>query len=52
LTASIDWAKKEIEAFAEIFRKQVFTPAVDPKVVEEAIRVTHPQSKKVGRSCR
>ncbi|KAK2464897.1 hypothetical protein APHAL10511_002973 [Amanita phalloides] len=43
----IDWAKKEIEEFAEIFRKQVFTPDVDPKIVHEAVKIAHAQSKKL-----
>ena len=37
-----------MEGYAEIFRKQVFTPDVDNKVVQEAVKITHTQSKKVG----
>jgi len=47
LSAFIDWAKKQIEAYAEIFRKQVYSSDVDPKTVEEALKITHSQSKKV-----
>ncbi|KIL71372.1 hypothetical protein M378DRAFT_188868 [Amanita muscaria Koide BX008] len=43
----IDWAKKELETYAEVFRKQVFTPDVDQKVVQEAVKITHAQSKKL-----
>ena len=34
-----------MEGYAKFFRKQVFTP----KVVQEAVKITHTQSKKVGR---
>ncbi len=44
----MEWAKKEVMNFAEMFRKQVYGPDVDPQVVEEAIKITHLQSKKVG----
>ncbi|PFH46266.1 hypothetical protein AMATHDRAFT_77745 [Amanita thiersii Skay4041] len=43
----IDWAKKEIEHYAEIFRRQVFTPDMNPQVIKEAVKVTHSQSKKL-----
>lgn len=43
----IDWARKEIENYAEMFRKQVYISDVDPKTVEEALRITYSQSKKV-----
>jgi hypothetical protein len=46
-SAFIDWAKKQIEGYADMFRKQVYSSDVDPKVVEEALRITHTQSKKV-----
>lgn len=43
----IDWAKKQIELYAEIFRKQVYSSDVDQQTVEEALRITHSQSRKV-----
>ncbi|KAF8633569.1 hypothetical protein AX15_001366 [Amanita polypyramis BW_CC] len=43
----VDWTKKEIENYAEIFRKQVFTPDVDPGVVREAVKITHAQGRKL-----
>jgi len=46
-SAFIEWAKHQIEAFAEMFRKQVYSPDVDAKTVEEAIQVTQLQSKKL-----
>lgn len=46
--AFVEWAKQEVMNFAEMFRKQVYGPDVDPQVVEEAIKITHLQSKKVG----
>ena len=48
LTAFIEWAKQHIENFAEMFRKQVYSPDVDAKTVEEALQVTQLQSKKVS----
>ena len=48
--AFIEWARHQIEIFAEMFRKQVFGPDVDTRVVEDAIKVTHMQSRKVSSS--
>lgn len=45
--AFITWTKKQLEDYAEIFRKQVYTKDVDPKVVAEAISITLMQSRKV-----
>jgi hypothetical protein len=46
-TGFIDWAQKQIETYAEMFRKQVYISDVDPKTVEEALRIAYTQSKKV-----
>ena len=46
-SAFIEWAKEQIDNFAEMFRKQVYSPDVAAKTVEEAIQVTQSQSKKV-----
>ncbi|EGO31220.1 hypothetical protein SERLADRAFT_432868 [Serpula lacrymans var. lacrymans S7.9] len=43
----IDWAKKQIEAYAEMFRKQVYSSDVETQTVDEALRITYSQSKKV-----
>jgi hypothetical protein len=49
--AFIDWAKLQIQDFATMFRKQVYTSDVDPKTVEGAVTITHTQSKKVRYRC-
>ena len=43
----IEWARSLIETFAEMFRIQVFGTDVDESVVEEALNITHNQSRKV-----
>jgi hypothetical protein len=45
--AFIDWAKFQIQDFATMFRKQVYTSDVDQKTVEDALTITYTQSKKV-----
>ncbi|KAF8079188.1 exo84 subunit/exocyst complex component [Lyophyllum atratum] len=46
-SAFIEWAKTQIEDFGENFRKQVFTSDVDRQVVEDALKITYTQSKKL-----
>ncbi|KAJ7754970.1 nuclear mRNA splicing protein [Mycena maculata] len=46
-SAFIDWAKKQIEDYGELFRRQVYSSDVDPKVVDEAMKITYAQSKKL-----
>ncbi|TCD68299.1 exocyst complex component exo84 [Steccherinum ochraceum] len=46
-SAFVEWAKQQVEHFAEMFRKQVYTPDVNAKTVENAIQVVHSQSKKL-----
>lgn len=43
----IEWARSLIETFAEMFRIQVFSTDVDEGVVEEALNITHNQSRKL-----
>ncbi|KAH8982243.1 Cullin repeat-like-containing domain protein [Lactarius hatsudake] len=43
----IEWAKSQIETFAEMFRIQVFCTDVDKSVVDEALSITHNQSRKL-----
>ncbi|KAH0591366.1 hypothetical protein H2248_001444 [Termitomyces sp. 'cryptogamus'] len=43
----IDWAKSQIEDFAENFRKQVFTSDVNPQVVSNALEITYTQSRRL-----
>ncbi|KAI9510787.1 hypothetical protein F5148DRAFT_509929 [Russula earlei] len=43
----IEWAKSQIETFAEMFRIQVFSTDVDKAVVDEALSITHTQSRKL-----
>lgn len=45
--ALVEWAKVEVETFAELFRSQVYSSDLDQEVIEEAIIATHTQSKKV-----
>lgn len=45
--AFIDWTKFQIQDFATMFRKQVYTSDVDKKTVEDALAITYTQSKKV-----
>ena len=49
--AFMDWAKLQIQDFAIMFRKQVYTSDADPKTVEGAVKITHTQSKKVCYHC-
>lgn len=49
--AFIDWAKSQIQGFATMFRKQVYTSDADPKTVEGALEITYAQSKKVRYNC-
>ncbi|CAK5264323.1 unnamed protein product [Mycena citricolor] len=46
-SAFIDWAKTQIEDYGELFRTQVYSSDVDPKVVDEAMTITYAQSKKL-----
>ncbi|KAG6907950.1 hypothetical protein DXG01_006808 [Tephrocybe rancida] len=46
-SAFIDWAKTQIEDFAENFRKQVFTSDVDRQVVSNALNIIYTQSRKL-----
>jgi len=41
------WTKRLLEEYATIFRKQVYSKDIDPKVVQAAINITHTQSRKV-----
>ncbi|KAI6031302.1 Cullin repeat-like-containing domain protein [Pisolithus microcarpus] len=43
----IDWAKGQIEIFAELFRKQVYSSDTDQQTVDEALKIAHTQSRKV-----
>jgi hypothetical protein len=45
--ALIDWAKKQIEMYAERFRKQVYSSDAEQQTVKEALKITHSQSRKV-----
>ncbi|KAJ7109864.1 hypothetical protein C8R44DRAFT_634295 [Mycena epipterygia] len=46
-SAFIDWAKKQIEDYGELFRRQVYSSDVEPKVVDDAMKITYSQSKKL-----
>ncbi|KAG1742727.1 uncharacterized protein EDB91DRAFT_1127738 [Suillus paluster] len=43
----IDWAKKQIELYAERFRKQVYSSDAEPQTVKEALKISHSQSRKL-----
>ncbi|KAH9958939.1 hypothetical protein BC827DRAFT_1135523 [Russula dissimulans] len=43
----IEWAKSQIETFAGMFRIQVFSTDVDKAIVDEALSITHNQSRKL-----
>ncbi|TFK56343.1 hypothetical protein OE88DRAFT_1649567 [Heliocybe sulcata] len=43
----VDWAKSQLENYAEIFRKQVYTSDADPRAIDEALAITHTQSRKL-----
>lgn len=43
----IDWAKKQIEMYAEKFRKQVYSSDAEQQTVKEALKITHSQSRKL-----
>ncbi|BEJ15783.1 hypothetical protein CspHIS471_0503880 [Cutaneotrichosporon sp. HIS471] len=36
----VSWAKEQIEFFGDVFRRQVYAPAIDKRTVEECLRVT------------
>ncbi|EEB92309.1 hypothetical protein MPER_09206 [Moniliophthora perniciosa FA553] len=46
-SAFIDWARRQVENYTEIFRNQVYTGDVETKVIEEAMRITYSLSKKL-----
>ncbi|GBE77202.1 Exocyst complex component EXO84 [Sparassis crispa] len=43
----VEWARKQMEVYAEMFRKQVYSTDVDQETIEEAIKITHIQSRKL-----
>ncbi|OCH90543.1 hypothetical protein OBBRIDRAFT_776799 [Obba rivulosa] len=43
----VEWAKQQIELYAEMFRRQVYSSDIDQEVIEEAIKITHMQSRKL-----
>ncbi|KAJ7361385.1 nuclear mRNA splicing protein [Mycena albidolilacea] len=46
-SAFIDWTKKQIEDYGELFRRQVYSSDADAKVVDDALKITYAQSKKL-----
>ncbi|KAF8145500.1 hypothetical protein K438DRAFT_1991790 [Mycena galopus ATCC 62051] len=45
--AFINWKQKQIEEYGELFQRQVYSAEVDPKVVDDALKTTYAQSKKL-----
>ncbi|TBU58130.1 hypothetical protein BD310DRAFT_927740 [Dichomitus squalens] len=43
----VEWARQQIELYAEMFRKQVYSSDVDARTIDDAIQITHVQSKKL-----
>jgi len=43
----VEWAKIQIEQYAEMFRKQVFNSDVDKQMIEDCIKITQNTSKKL-----
>jgi len=43
----VDWAKQQIENYADMFRKQVFSADTDEQTVQECIDITQAQAKKL-----
>lgn len=43
----IDWAKKQMETYAEMFRKQVYSSDVDQRTIDDALKITYSQSRKL-----
>lgn len=46
LLGFVEWAKIQIEQYAEMFRKQVFNSDVDKQTIEDCIKITQSTSKK------
>lgn len=42
----IGWTKKQVEFYAEMFRKQVYSSNADQQTIEEAIKITQSQSRR------
>lgn len=45
----VTWAREQIEAFADLFRRQVYVPSISPKVADECIRVIASHNRKLLR---
>ncbi|KAI0779029.1 hypothetical protein BD413DRAFT_632875 [Trametes elegans] len=43
----VEWARQQIELYAEMFRKQVYSSDIDERTIDEAIQITHVQSRKL-----
>ncbi|EMD31124.1 hypothetical protein CERSUDRAFT_109603 [Gelatoporia subvermispora B] len=43
----VEWAKHQIELYAEMFRRQVYSSDIDQETIEDAIKITHLQSRKL-----
>ncbi|KAL1407578.1 exocyst complex component exo84 [Vanrija albida] len=45
----VTWAKKQIEYFSDVFRRQVYAPAIEQNVVDDCLRVTASANRKLLR---
>lgn len=43
----VEWAKGQVETYADMFRKQVYNSDASPQTVEEAKKITYVHSKRV-----
>jgi hypothetical protein len=46
-TGFVEWAKNQMEAFAEMFRRQVYVSDAEQKTVSDAKRIAFAQSRRV-----
>jgi hypothetical protein len=47
----VQWCKEQVENYAVLFGKQVFSPDADPKMIAECNDITRVQNKKVSSGC-
>ncbi|KAH9949330.1 hypothetical protein B0H21DRAFT_777314 [Amylocystis lapponica] len=43
----VEWARSQIEIYADMFRKQVYSLDIDQETIDEAIKITRTQSRKL-----
>ncbi|KAH9923140.1 uncharacterized protein BXZ73DRAFT_91470 [Epithele typhae] len=43
----VEWARQQIELYAQMFRRQVYSSDVEPQTIDDALQITLVQSKKL-----